>query len=140
MNLILSVMMMFLMGTPPVNTNLTVHINDIEKPGEGVIYIMLWENEEGFPRTTANAKYTARISNFGASCSHTFDGIPRGEYAVSIYQDENENNELDTNFLGIPSEPIGAYNMNRIGRPNFSNSVIKLSQLQHTVRIKMLND
>ena len=33
----------------------------------------------------------------------SFD-IPPGTYAVKLHIDENENGELDTNFLGIPKE------------------------------------
>jgi len=33
-----------------------------------------------------------------------------GEYAVKVFHDENENGELDTNFLGIPKEAYGFSN------------------------------
>jgi len=39
--------------------------------------------------------------------------IPRrrvGKYAVSVFHDENSNGKLDTNFLGIPREGVGASN------------------------------
>jgi uncharacterized protein (DUF2141 family) len=36
----------------------------------------------------------------------SFD-VPYGKYAITIYQDLNENSEADMNFLSIPKEPIG---------------------------------
>lgn len=33
-----------------------------------------------------------------------FDNLPPGTYAVGAYHDENANDHLDTNFLGIPEE------------------------------------
>jgi uncharacterized protein (DUF2141 family) len=36
----------------------------------------------------------------------SFD-VPYGKYAITIYQDINENSEADMNFLSIPKEPIG---------------------------------
>ena len=35
-------------------------------------------------------------------------GLPEGEYAISLFHDENENKELDTNFIGIPKEAFGS--------------------------------
>lgn len=140
MNLILSAVLVSCLGILPSTTDLTVQINDIENPGEGTIYVMLWDNAEGFPSTTSNAKYVATITSFGASCSHVFKGIPTGEYAVSIYQDENDNEEMDSNFLGIPKEPIGASGMTRLSKPTFAKSAITLDQAQQVVNIKMMND
>ncbi|MCB0515558.1 MAG: DUF2141 domain-containing protein [Chitinophagales bacterium] len=46
-----------------------------------------------------------------------FDDLPEGEYALTAFQDENENGKLDTNFWGIPVEKYGFY---RAYRPIFS--------------------
>lgn len=42
--------------------------------------------------------------------SVTFTNIPKGVYAISVYHDENDNGELDMNFLGIPKEDTGSSN------------------------------
>ena len=34
--------------------------------------------------------------------------LPPGEYAISVFYDRNHNGELDTNFIGIPKEPIAS--------------------------------
>ena len=36
----------------------------------------------------------------------SFDGLPRGGYAVAVIHDENGNHKLDT-FAGIPREGFG---------------------------------
>ena len=36
--------------------------------------------------------------------------IPPGTYAIGVYIDENDNEKLDTNFLGIPKEQYGFSN------------------------------
>ena len=43
------------------------------------------------------------------SYQRSFD-IPPGTYAIKLHIDENENGELDTNFLGIPREQYGTSN------------------------------
>jgi uncharacterized protein (DUF2141 family) len=49
-----------------------------------------------------------------------FNGLKDGTYAVAITHDENENGQLDTNFLGIPTEGVGISTNPRVfGKPRF---------------------
>lgn len=41
---------------------------------------------------------------------YSFKGIPCGNYAVKFYHDENMNQDLDKNFLKIPTEQYGFSN------------------------------
>ena len=47
--------------------------------------------------------------------------LPRGEWAVAITQDMNNNNKIDKNFLGIPTEPYAFSNNIRptVAAPEF---------------------
>ena len=47
--------------------------------------------------------------------------LPRGEWAVAITQDLNNNNKIDKNFLGIPTEPYAFSNNVRptVAAPGF---------------------
>ena len=36
-----------------------------------------------------------------------YRGLAPGRYAVSVFQDENGNGQLDTNAVGLPTEPYG---------------------------------
>lgn len=38
----------------------------------------------------------------------SFQDVPPGTYALSVFHDSNNNNKLDKNFLGIPKEGYGA--------------------------------
>jgi uncharacterized protein (DUF2141 family) len=40
----------------------------------------------------------------------TIAGLPPGTYAAQVYFDENDNDELDRNFIGIPREGVGFSN------------------------------
>lgn len=57
-----------------------------------------------------------------------FRGLPAGRYAVSAFHDENDNDRLDTNLLGIPSEPYGFSRdaRGRFGPPAFTDAVLDL--------------
>ena len=46
--------------------------------------------------------------------------IPPGTYAIGVYIDENDNEQLDTNFVGMPKEQYGFSNNARaFGIPKF---------------------
>jgi len=54
--------------------------------------------------------------------------IPSGTYAVAIFHDENGNDKLDTNMLGIPKEPVAFSNakMKMFGPPKFQECAFKI--------------
>ena len=48
--------------------------------------------------------------------------LPIGEYALSVFYDVNGNGELDTNFIGLPKEPIAISNnaISKFGPPKYA--------------------
>jgi uncharacterized protein (DUF2141 family) len=54
--------------------------------------------------------------------------VPKGTWAVLVYQDANENGELDRNLLGIPKENYGFSRdaASRFGPPGFDDAVIEV--------------
>ncbi|UTW63559.1 DUF2141 domain-containing protein [bacterium SCSIO 12741] len=55
-----------------------------------------------------------------------------GKYGVTAYHDVNGNEELDTNFLGVPTEPYGFSNDARgtLGKPDYQDVLFDLSEDQ----------
>ena len=47
-------------------------------------------------------------------CNIFIDSIAAGKYSIQYFHDENNNNELDANLIGIPKEGYGFSN-NAIG-------------------------
>ena len=64
---------------------------------------------------------TKRVRASTAPITVTFDNLPPGTYAVGAYHDENANDHLDTNFLGLPVEGYALSNGVRVvfRKPNF---------------------
>jgi len=89
---------------------------------KGQVFCALYASAEGFPKDSQKAIQRDRssISEKKASCD--FSGIEPGTYAVSVFHDENSNGKLDTNFLGIPREGVGASNdaKGHMGPPKFA--------------------
>ena len=76
----------------------------------GQVLCALYSSPDGFPQDSkkAVAHVTFAISHQHAVCE--FSGVGPGTYAVSVFHDENSNGKLDTNFIGIPREGVGASN------------------------------
>lgn len=71
---------------------------------EGQLLVALYNqaadfNDETTPLRDAKATVEAETTTV------TFDDLPVGEYAFKLFHDVNGNGELDTDSLGIPSEP-----------------------------------
>lgn len=60
---------------------------------------------------------------------YTFEGLKAGIYAISIFHDENDNGKLDTNFIGIPTEPYGFSNNAKgmFGPPDFKDCQVEVA-------------
>ena len=107
-----------------------IHV-DIDRmhSDKGRVFCALYSSANGFPKDSrrAIARTNSSISNGKASCE--FSGIKPGTYAVSVFHDENSNGRLDTNFLGIPREGVGASNDARghLGPPKFDAAAFQFS-------------
>ena len=91
---------------------------------QGIIYVFLYSSEDGFPVDLSKAEklIQARIESQAVSVS--FDNIKYGYYAISIYHDQDSNGEINTNFLGIPKEPVGVSNNAKglMGPPKYEDA------------------
>ena len=119
------------------NSNITVKVSEIEKT-KGPIYFMLYKSSEGFPSENDKAYKSGKVENYGSNATYTFKDVPKGEYAVAFYQDENNNGEMDSNFLGIPKESVGASNMTGFGKPSFKKSKFKLEGSDKSLYLKFV--
>ena len=99
------------------------------RSNKGQVSCGLYSSADGFPKEggKAVAHVLAPISEKKAVCE--FSGIAPGTYAVSAFHDENSNGKLDTNFLGIPREGVGASNdaKGHLGPPKFDAAAFHFS-------------
>lgn len=78
---------------------------------------------------------TIPISNNKAVA--VIEDIPFGEYAVKAFHDEDKNDDLTTNFLGIPTEDYGFSNDARslFGPPSWNDAKFLLDKEQLDISI-----
>ena len=88
---------------------LDVEIQGIRKGG--ILNLEISRSKEAFESDGDDAGVAARITErIGKGAYQRSFDIPPGTYAIKLHIDENENGNLDTNFLGIPKEQYGTSN------------------------------
>ncbi len=120
--------------------NISVTVIDM-KNSNGQVVVNLFNNKKGFPDLEFAWKRLAAEINDGKACVVLKD-IPKGEYAISAYHDENKNNTLDTNFIGIPKEGVAMSNnpKSRFGPPGYEKTKFNFedSHMDITINLKYL--
>jgi uncharacterized protein (DUF2141 family) len=84
--------------------DLTIEIN-LPSDRQGTVLAAVFDKAVGFPRGTALR--TAMVQPVNGKAALRFTDLPKGEYAVTAFLDENSNAKLDTNLFGIPTELYG---------------------------------
>jgi len=95
---------------------------------KGNINVGLYNSSDGF--LIADKAMTGKIVRaIEGTTEIEMDDLPNGTYAVAIFYDENGNEKLDTNFLGIPKEKIAFSNakMKMFGPPGFEECSFKIN-------------
>ena len=104
--------------------NLTIKINGLNS-NKGKVLIGLYNNKKLFLKQQFKE---GRAIILNQKANFLFTDIPKGEYAVSVLHDENNNNKMDTNFIGIPTEDYGCSNnaSGFMGPPNYDDAKFTL--------------
>jgi outer membrane protein len=96
-------------------------------PSSGNVTLALFNSANTF----GDLRDPARVETYNVDRrdSYVLTDIPAGEYALMVYYDENDNLEIDKNFIGIPTEPLGFSNNYRPkGPPSYSRAAFRLTQ------------
>lgn len=112
---------------------LDIKITNI-KLNSGKIVVEIYNSKVGWLKTPF--KKLVLATNQDAQTA-SFN-VPYGKYAITIYQDLNDNEESDMNFLSIPKEPIGfGNNYKPFGEPKFESCAIEFKANSKPQEIKL---
>lgn len=106
---------------------------------KGVCRACLFDKAEAFAGKGAPVK-CVQVSIINVKAQAVFMDIAPGTYAVSVFHDANNNNEFDTNFLGIPKEGYGASrnNLPFAAAPGFKENSLEIkNNTITTITIKL---
>lgn len=116
-------------------SRLIVKINGI-KSDQGTVKVALCNSPENYKDNKSPFK-AAIIEIKNNQAIAVFDNLPAGNYAVKAFHDENNNDDFDTNFLGIPKEDYGFSNNVRglFGPPSWDAAKFQLKKTDQIVEI-----
>jgi uncharacterized protein (DUF2141 family) len=138
--LVAAVLISRLPAQTPTNTTLTVRIIGARN-AKGKIRVALFRSAEGFPGDPSKASRLERASIDPQTLSSqvVLTDVPAGQYAVSVFHDENLNEKLDKNFMGIPKEGYGASNNpgRKMRAPTFEEARFS-HQTDQSLEIKLI--
>ncbi len=91
------------------------------KSSDGLIAVGVYNSTNSFLKDGKTCAGIFELAKEGTT-KIIIPDLPNGTYAVSIFHDENGNKKLDTNFMGIPKEPVAfsKAKMKTFGPPDFS--------------------
>ena len=84
---------------------LHVTVSDIRN-ADGHVLISVSPSAEAWDGA-AKPVAVARLAAVKGTIEHAFPDLAPGDYAVQVMHDENDNGDLDSNFVGIPVEGYG---------------------------------
>lgn len=119
---------------------LSVRIERV-KTDRGPVLCDLFNAAEGFPGPSPIIGGSVQLEA-SAEPVCGWSGLPAGEYAVSVIQDENANGTLDANAFGVPLEGYGASNnvLPATSAPRWSDSRVSLDDTTpRTLTVRLQN-
>lgn len=114
--------------------NLVVKVTNIQS-NKGNIAVAVCNSKETFL-----GKPYAKTSKKAKQGEMTFEfEVPNGDYTVRVMHDENKNGELDSNFMGIPTEPYGISmdGKSRFGPPSYEDALFTIADKGVKLTIKI---
>lgn len=102
------------------------------KSGNGAVVLTIFDKAHSNefpvkPEVSIFQKYQALAGNGKAEI--LVPDLPDGDYAAFIYHDENSDQKINTNLIGIPTEGYAASQgaTNKFGPPQFSDAKFAVS-------------
>jgi uncharacterized protein (DUF2141 family) len=102
---------------------------------QGKVNVAVCDRERFLKQCAYNASAPAQAGE----TTVVVKGVPAGTWAVIAWQDENGNNELDRNLIGIPKEPYGFSRDARakFGPPSFEDAAIEVGAGSATANLRL---
>ena len=119
-------------------STLTVLVENIAV-AKGRIHVGVYKDATSFPKTKfAFAGKEVAVNGVG-SAEIVIAGLAPGRYAVAVFHDTNGNGKLDTNMLGVPTEPYTFSNgaVAKWSSPGFEEAAFDLPAGGRRISVKL---
>lgn len=92
----------------------------------GTVRVALFQGEDAYAANEPAARQ--QVEATPPAVELVFLDVPFGRYSISSFHDRNANEKLDSNFVGLPTEPYG-FSLNargRFGPPSFDDMAFEV--------------
>ncbi len=106
---------------------ISIHVHNVPSE-DGKINVAVYDSDETFLKFEGVVKTGSTQAHKGV-VDLKIEDMPAGEYALAIFHDENGNDELDKNWLGIPTEKVAFSKgkMKTFGPPKYKECVFSVN-------------
>lgn len=121
----------------PASVALSVRLTDLRNT-RGRVAVALFDSSERFPDQKGALR--GKIAKIEGSRAYVrFEGLKPGTYAVAVLHDENSNDKMDFNLVGMPLEGFGFSNDATVwfGPPSYDSAAFRLPAGGGQVRVKV---
>ena len=95
------------------------------KTDQGKLYVWVYDKKDDWLSDRYRTQKSVTVAGNRDGDKLTIELLlPAGEYALSVFQDVNDDGKLERNFIGIPKEPAGLSNNVRpkFGPPKYKDA------------------
>lgn len=109
------------------------------KNTKGKVYVALYTNPETVFKVGSQAKICESNGALNGTDVDIICNLEPDTYAASAFHDENNNENFDTNFLGIPKEGYGFSNDASavLSAPSFEDSSFTVDKVDRKMKINL---
>lgn len=119
------------------NSIVKVQLKNI-KEYKGTAYFNLYSSSN-FP--TKGKQIQQKKVKIKANTAYVTFSVPNGNYAIAMYHDVNDNNQMDKNWVGYPQEPYG-FSKNfkpTISEPDFDDCKFSVNNSNVNLTINLID-
>ncbi|WMJ74192.1 DUF2141 domain-containing protein [Cytophagaceae bacterium ABcell3] len=104
---------------------------------EGSVLVSIFKNKDYLEEKGVVSYVVGKVKD--KQCVLTSEELPYGDYAIVLIHDENDNGEMDYNFMKIPKEGVGFSNNPKLGlsKPSYEETKFNLDAKEVKLNIKM---
>ena len=119
--------------------DLTVLIDNVADDA-GQVLVGLFDKADSFPKAMLRGeKVSAATRDASGRVKVVFIGLAPGRYALSAFHDRDDNGQLNSNMMGMPSEPYGFSRDARgnFGPPTFGDAALDVPEAGLTISLRV---
>lgn len=119
-------------------SNLRVVATNV-KSDQGKLYVWVYDKKDDWLSDRYRTQKSVAVAGNRTGDRITVELLlPAGEYALSVFQDVNDDGKLERNFIGMPKEPAGLSNNLRpkFGPPKYKDAAFTV-KVAETVEQKI---